>query len=219
VRGISKKPSDKKNGSGGRISASSILALVAVLSLLLNFYQVYQGGVTNKANLDLVQSNLRLQQLQLNYTSRVFGYAPEGTLQMNFIPLNPSNGTAALANGTLSFTVVVISPHYGYATINQSYFNVYEQPITMSILSQSNLRSDIVRMQAEPILSVVPGAFEGNLELHFLSVVVFSSNIARGALIDVPIGAIGITITFYDVQTNTVTTTTVEISLMAHYVP
>lgn len=212
------KPGDKKNVSERKISASSILAVVAVLSLLLNFYQVYQAGVTNKDDLDVVRSNLRLQQLQLNYTSRVFGYAPEGTLYMDFIH-DPLNGIATIGNGTLSFTVVIISPHYGYATINQSYFKVYEQPLTMSILSQSNLRSDFVRMQAEPILSVVPGAFEDNLELHFLAGVVFSNAIALGATIRVPIGGIGIMITFYDVQTNTVTTTTVEISLMAHYVP
>lgn len=190
-----------------------------MLSLLLNFYQVYQAGITNKEDLDVVRSNLRLQQLQSNYTSMVFGYAPEGMLQMDFIH-TPSNGDATLGNGTLSFTVVIISPHYGYAIINQSYFKVYEQPLTMSILSQSNLRSDFVRMQAEPILPVVPGALDTNLELHFMSIIIFSSAIAPDATISgVPTGAIGITITFYDVQTNATTTRTVEIPLMVNYVP
>ena len=97
-----------------------------MLSLLLNFYQVYQAGITNKEYLDVLRSNLRLQQLQSNYTSMVFGYAPEGMLQMDFIH-TPSYGNATLGNSTLSFTVtVIISPHYGYAIINQSYFKVYD---------------------------------------------------------------------------------------------
>jgi hypothetical protein len=121
--------------------------------LVLNFYQVQLAEISHREDFEAVQSSLKLQQLQSNFTSLVFGYS-DGPLASDF-----KGTTTVNYDAKVGFNVVVIGPHYGYATINQTYFKPYDLS-DYHFLNPKCLPAASVLSEGGYILSVAPGAFE-----------------------------------------------------------
>ena len=190
----------KKNVSG--------LFVITLISLGLNFCQIYANSLSHSEDYDLLKSTLKLQQIQSNYTTRIFGYTNDALV----IEFKHGNN----ADGKLNFTVVIITPHYGYATVNQTYFKPYNLSQN-KFLDPQYLHSDLAIMWDNYILSVAPGAFERKLQLHFSANIYPVRGLQPGTGFGTHIGVIGVWIVFYDAQTQAVIPKIVELSVGVEY--
>lgn len=93
-----------------KISVSTLLTAVFFTTTIMQGYLNYTLNVQNH---ELTQQNQRLQAMMLDYAPEIFAYAKES---FNI------NQKYESGFGRLKLVVVVITPHNGYLTINQTSF-------------------------------------------------------------------------------------------------
>ena len=153
---------------------------LAVLSLILTCAFVVLGYQT-----------LQLQNMIYNYPPRIFAY-PKDELRCDYNKPGP--------NGMMRLFVVIVTPHNGYAVVNQTFFQL-SRDIPKGVLNPDLLTSNNASMYREVVFAVPAGSFETTLEIAFsCSVWLGFELIQPGHGGEFSMGTVGIRVTFYDVQ-------------------
>jgi len=167
-------------------------ALNAILILILTGALAYYAWQSN----ELSNTNLQLMNMIYNYPPRIFAYPnDQHDLLCNLSHPEPS--------GTMHLFVVIVTPHNGYAVVNQTPFRLSNDLYSKDVLDPNFLKSDNVSIYREPVFAVAAGSFQTTLEIGFACRVQLAFQyIQPGHAVEAPIGAVGIRVTFYDVQAN-----------------
>jgi hypothetical protein len=149
---------------------------------------VYLGWQNN----ELSNRNLQLQNMIYNYPPRIFAY-PKDELRCD---LNQPG-----ANGMMRLFVVIVTPHNGYAVVNQTFFQLSYGFDSKDFLDPDLLRYNNASMYGETVLAVPAGSFQTTLEIAFLCDVRLGFKwLQPGHAVEFPMGTVDIRVTFYDVQ-------------------
>lgn|GEM_PF-5494332 len=139
-------------------------------------------------------------------TSHVFGYA-------NDIIVVTVHGVYA-TNPHLLFNVVVITPHSGYATVNQTDFVLYNSSLQV-FMKQTELQ-----LLGTYVMPVGPGSSEQSFNLAFnaniFPVVGYLESRNMTGLSGV-FGSVGLAVTYHDEQLSSTQTFAVEIPVQIDY--
>jgi hypothetical protein len=170
----------------------------------INLYLVWQ-------NYELSNRNLQLQNMIYNYPPRIFAHpSDQYDLLCNLNHPEPS--------GMMHLFVVIVTPHNGYALVNQTFFQLSNDAYTKDVLNPNVLKSDNVSIYRSPVFAVGAGSFQTTLEIGFFCLVTLAFQyIQPGRAVEAPIGTVGIRVTFYDVQTNSTYTTNTTAMVWIRY--
>jgi hypothetical protein len=134
---------------------------------------------------------MQLQNMIYNYPPKVFAY-PTSVLRCDLSQPEPI--------GMMHLSVVIVTPHNGYAVVNQTFFQL-SHDIPNGVLNPVLLSYDNVAMYRETVFAVPAGSFQTTLAIAF------SCSVWRGFELiqpglggEFPMGTVGIRVTFYDVQ-------------------
>jgi hypothetical protein len=202
LQSIIKKLTQKKN-------FNTVFLLTTIVFGAFSVFLGYVNVTLVETNNELAQANLRVQLLVFNYTPRVFAYSPTGELVV-YLGQSPPNGKLVL-------TVVVISPHNGYATINETGFRADN---SSEYLDKHALKRDDIKLSGRYILAVQEGSFEKNVDLYFWSIIFLNNTYLTirniiGA--DFYVGSLELTIIFHDIQLGQYYLGKVEIPVRAKF--
>ena len=176
------------------VIALNFLATILFGALTVTLY--YRGNELQTRIVELEIQNGRLQNLIYNYTPTLFMY-PQYELVADL-------STYSRPNGILKLFVVIVTPHNGYAFVNQTAFVLSPDPeMTLPFLDPNMLKQNSVKMYRELIFAVPAGSFQTILEVPFWCDVQLAWQWRQpGSGGDFPLGIVGISLTFYDAQTN-----------------
>jgi hypothetical protein len=145
-----------------------------------------------------LQLQTQIQELQ-NYPPKILAY-PNDQYQLLCNLNKPS--------GMMHLFVMILTPHSGYAVVNQTFFQL--SFYSKDVLDQRSdlLKSDNVTIYREPVFAVAAGSFQTTLEITFVCWITLAFQyIQPGRAVEAPIGTVGIRVTFYDVQADRTYTT------------
>jgi len=169
--------------------------LVGIVTLLVAIWTALttqQNYELSRRNLELVGQNQQLQNMLYNYTPMIFAY-PTTPVIVDLRKFQP--------NGELELVVVIVTPHNGYAFVNQTFFRLYNDSYTKDFLDQSLLSYNSIMMYRELIFAVPQGSLQTTLRVRFLCDVVLAwEHLQPGRGGSFPLGEVGLSITFRDVQ-------------------
>jgi len=180
-------------------------AIVLLTTVANVAFSIYNIGVIQTSQNQIAHEQQKLQVLMYNYTSHVFGYA-NNRLEVK------THGASLSDSPHIPFNVVIISPHSGFATVNQTFFRLYSDS---PFMNQSR-----VILLGSYIMSVTPGSSERTFDLHFSANIYpsfgyFESRNMTG--INTTLGSVGLVIIYHDVQLNKVTAFSFEIPVDINY--
>lgn len=160
------------------------------------------------ATVVLGYQTMQLQNMIYNYPPRIFAYPKDELL----CDLNQPG-----ANGMMHLFVVIVTPHNGYAVVNQTFFQLSYGFYSKDVLDPNLLRYNNASMYREAVFAVPAGSFQTTLEIAFLCEVRLGFKwLQPGHAVEFPMGTVGVRVTFYDVQADrtyaTDTTTTVWVT-------
>jgi hypothetical protein len=128
-----------------------------------------------------------------NYPPRIFAY-PTDQYELHCDLNQPG------PNGMMHLFVVIVTPHNGYAVVNQTFFRL-SYDFYKDALDPNLLRYDNVSMYREAVFAVPAGSFQTTLEISFLCEIQLGFKwLQPGHAIEFPTGTVGVRVTFYDVQ-------------------
>jgi hypothetical protein len=145
----------------------------------------YEAVVVGPESNKLMAENERLQMLLYNYTTEVFVY-PDNELVVDLTKGGFDNGLATV-------TVVIVSPHYGYATISQTKFTTYGPAYS---------QLDNVTLDGQYITAVPQGSLQKTIDLRFMCMI-YDTKLMIAPQGGFYLGTVTIKVTFHDVQLNT----------------
>ncbi len=94
--------------------------------------------------------------------------------------------------------VVVITPHNGYLTINQTLF---EKSLSDQELAREHTRVNDVKMEGRTVLAISQGSSEKSVEIPFRAdIKVDMAYIKPGRSGTIHVGDVNLMITYYDIQ-------------------
>lgn len=167
-------------GLAGRLER--VLLLIFACSTVVLGYRTVQ----------LQTQNQELQNMIYNYPPRIFAY-PKDELRCDLNQPGP--------NGMMRLFVVIVTPHNGYAVVNQTFFQLSHDIYTKDTLDPNLLRYNNASMYRETVFAVPAGSFQTTLEIAFLcNVRLAFKYLQPGHGVEFPMGTVGIRVTLYDVQ-------------------
>ena len=188
-------------------------SLSLILTLMMGVFagiSVYLGWQNN----ELSNRNLQLQNMIYNYPPRIFAY-PKDELRCDLNHPGP--------DGMMSLFVVIVTPHNGYAVVNQTFFHLSYGFDSKDFLDPGLLKYNNASMYGETVFAVPAGSFQTTLEIAFLCDVRLSFKwLQPGHAVEFPMGTVGIRVTFYDAQagrtyvSNTTSTVWVDYSTIKY---
>jgi hypothetical protein len=129
-----------------------------------------------------------------NYPPKIFAY-PTSVFLCDLNQPEP--------NGMMRLFVVIVTPHNGYAVVNQTFFQPSYNNFSRGFLDPNRLSYNSASMYRETVFAVPAGSFQTTLEIAFLCGVQLGFNtIQPGHAVEFPMGTVGVRVTFYDVQAN-----------------
>jgi len=185
-----------------RLKRVSLAWLSIIISLLSAVFAGYSTVIVETSQYQLASENERLQLLTYNYTSQSFGYAT-GAI----------NVSGSQYHAQVIFHVIIVTPHNGYATVNQTYFKFNGNPAFDN-------HTDITLLG--DYIMAVSGTSEQSFELTFdcaiyPSLTYFHQGNITG--IETVIGAVGLEIIYHDVQLReTFTSDVYEVPVLVNYI-
>jgi hypothetical protein len=176
------------------VIALNLLATIVVGTLTLALY--YRSNELQARIVELQDQNQRLQNMIYNYAPKLLAY-PKYELLCD---LNPKPGQP---NGLMRLFVVIVTPHNGYAVVNQTFFHLSYDFYSRDFLDANALKDNTVSMYRETVFAVPAGSFQTTLEIAFSCQIRLAFKwLQPGHAIDFPVGSVGIRVTFYDAQAN-----------------
>jgi hypothetical protein len=146
-----------------------------------------------------------------NYPPELFTYPERGLL---YVDLNEMS----VANGVLDLVVVIVTPHDGYGTVNQTSFELIIDDYTAEFLDQRLLKLNNVKMYGEFIFAVSAGSSQATLHIPFsCDVMLYPKWKAEGTGGSFTLGIVGITVTYYDVQASRTYTTATTVPVRVEF--
>lgn len=180
--------------TGRHVIALNLLATILIGIFTVTLY--YRANELQTRIVELQIQNQRLQNMIFNYTPTLF-VSPQDDL---VIDLNKYSQP----NGILKLLVVVVTPHNGYAFVNETSFTLSPDPdMTLPYLDPNALTDNRVDMYHELIFAVPAGSYQTTLEVSFWCDVWLSwewKQLGHGA--DFPLGVVSMSVTFFDAQSN-----------------
>ncbi len=164
-----------------------------ILGALTLFTQT-QNLELSKRNFELQRQNQQLQNLIYNYTPSMFVYPKyEVVVDLRKAILEP--------NGELDLVVVIVTPHNGYAFVNQTFFKLTNDSNALELLDSRLLDYTRVTIYRELIFAVPAGSFFTTLRIPFdVTVHLALEWLQPGKGGSFVLGSVGIKVTFYDAQ-------------------
>ena len=161
---------------------ATVVAPVATGALVVLGYRTLQ----------LQTQNQELQNMIYNYPPRIFAY-PKDELRCDLNKPGP--------DGMMRLFVVIVTPHNGYAVVNQTFFQLSYGFDSKDFLDPDLLRYNDASMYGETVFAVPAGSVQTTLEIAFLCDVRLGFKwLQPGHGVEFPMGTVGIRVTFYDVQ-------------------
>lgn len=169
-----------------KISVSTLLTAVFFTTTIMQGYLNYTLNVQNH---ELTQQNQRLQAMMFDYAPEIFAYAKES---FNI------NQKYESGFGRLKLVVVVITPHNGYLTINQTSF---EKSMPDEQLAREHIRVNGVRMEERTVLAISQGSNEKSVEIPFKADIKVDMDCLKpGRSGTIYVGDLSLLVTYHDIQ-------------------
>ncbi|MEM3018036.1 MAG: hypothetical protein QXO25_04060 [Candidatus Bathyarchaeia archaeon] len=167
----------------------NVMTVLTAIFFTTTIMQGYLNYALNIQNHELTQQNQRLQSMMFDYTPEIFAYARE-PFDIN---LKYESGF-----GRLKLVVVVITPHNGYVTVNQTSFS---RDVSGETLARENIQVAALKMEDRTVLAISQGSNEKSVEIPFrVDVKVGMDYIRPGRRDIIHVGDVRLQITYHDIQ-------------------
>jgi hypothetical protein len=131
------------------------LLVTLVMNVILGVTAGYFAWQSN----DFSSRKLQLQNMIYNYPWSIFAY-PKYEVSCNLNQPGP--------NRMVRLFVVIVTPHNGYAVVNQTFFRLSFDFYSKDNLDPDLLTYDNVTMHRETVFAVAAGSFQTTLEIPFV---------------------------------------------------